>query len=37
VVAVSSAKEGAIRGVRSGEREARDRYVSSVDPSYSLR
>jgi len=37
VVVVLAAGAGAIRGVRSGEREARDRYVSSVDPSYSLR
>jgi hypothetical protein len=26
---------GAVHGMRAGEREARDRYVSSVDPSYS--
>jgi hypothetical protein len=25
---------GALRGIHSGEREARDRYVASVDPSY---
>jgi len=25
---------GAMRGMRTGEREARERYVSSVDPSY---
>jgi len=25
---------GAVRGIHSGEREARDRYVASVDPSY---
>jgi hypothetical protein len=28
---------GAVRGMRTGEREARDRYVASVDPSYRQR
>ena len=31
VIAVGA---GAVRGTRLGEREARDRYVASVDPSY---
>jgi len=25
---------GVVRGIRTGEREARDRYVASVDPAY---
>lgn len=36
VVVVLAAGAGAIRGVKAGEHEARDRYVSAVDPSYSL-
>jgi len=36
LVVVLAAGAGAIRGVHSGEREARDRYVSAVDPSYSM-
>jgi hypothetical protein len=35
VVLLLAASAGAIRGVHKGEREARDRYVASVDPSYS--
>src|SRR5262245_33068114 len=34
LVIVLAAGAGAARGVRVGEREARDRYVTSVDPSY---
>jgi hypothetical protein len=34
---ILAAGAGAAHGVRAGEREARDRYVSSVDPSYSHR
>lgn len=34
VVVLLAAGAGAVRGVRSGERQARDRYVSAVDPSY---
>src|SRR6478672_9923751 len=30
-----AAGAGAVHGMRAGEREARDRYVASVDPSYS--
>jgi hypothetical protein len=33
-VLVLAAGAGAMRGVHKGEREARDRYVASVDPSY---
>ena len=34
VVILLAAGAGAARGMRIGEREARDRYVASVDPSY---
>jgi hypothetical protein len=33
-VVLLAAGAGALRGIQSGEREARDRYVASVDPSY---
>jgi hypothetical protein len=33
-VVVLAAGVGAVRGVEKGERQARDRYVASVDPSY---
>ncbi len=33
-VIVLASGAGAMRGIRAGEREARDRYVASVDPSY---
>jgi hypothetical protein len=33
-VVLLAAGAGAVRGMRAGEREARDRYVASVDPSY---
>jgi hypothetical protein len=36
-VVLLAAGAGAIHGMKSGEREARDRYVASVDPSYSHR
>jgi hypothetical protein len=32
-----AAGAGAMHGMKSGEREARDKYVASVDPSYSHR
>jgi hypothetical protein len=34
VVVVLAAGVGAVRGIQKGEQQARDRYVSSVDPSY---
>ena len=34
LVIAMAAGAGAARGMRAGEREARDRYVASVDPSY---
>jgi len=34
LVMIVSAGAGVARGFRSGERQARDRYVASVDPSY---
>jgi len=34
VVILLSAGMGMLRGIRTGQREARDRYVASVDPSY---
>jgi hypothetical protein len=34
LVLIVSAGAGVARGFRSGERQARDRYVASVDPSY---
>jgi hypothetical protein len=34
---ILAAGAGAVHGMRTGEREARDRYVASVDPSYSHR
>jgi hypothetical protein len=36
-VVVLAAGAGAMHGMKAGEREARDKYVSSVDPSYSHR
>jgi hypothetical protein len=36
-VVLLAAGAGAMHGMKFGEREARDRYVSSVDPSYSHR
>jgi hypothetical protein len=33
-VVLLAAGAGALRGIQNGEREARDRYVASVDPSY---
>jgi len=33
-VVLLAAGAGALRGIQTGEREARDRYVASVDPSY---
>ena len=33
-VVLLAAGAGAMRGMRTGEQDARDRYVSSVDPSY---
>ena len=36
-VVLLAAGAGAMRGIRTGERDARDRYVASVDPSYSER
>jgi hypothetical protein len=36
-VVLLAAGAGAMHGIKSGEREARDRYVASVDPSYSHR
>ena len=37
VVILLAAGAGAVHGMRTGEQEARDRYVASVDPSYSHR
>lgn len=37
VVILLAAGAGAVQGMRTGEQEARDRYVASVDPSYSQR
>jgi hypothetical protein len=37
LVVLLASGAGALRGIHSGEREARDRYVASVDPSYLLR
>lgn len=34
LVIALAASAGAAHGMRAGEREARDRYVTSVDPSY---
>src|SRR5690348_6788560 len=34
LVIVLAAGAGAARGLRAGERESRDRYIASVDPSY---
>src|SRR5262249_37270980 len=34
LAAGAGAGAGAMHGMRAGEREARDRYVASVDPSY---
>jgi hypothetical protein len=34
---ILAAGAGAVHGMRMGERAARDRYVASVDPSYSHR
>ena len=34
VVVLVAAGAGAVHGMRTGEREALDRYVASVDPSY---
>jgi hypothetical protein len=36
-VVLLAAGAGAMHGIKSGEREARDKYVASVDPSYSHR
>src|SRR5690242_13548546 len=36
-VVLLGACAGALRGIRTGEREARERYVASVDPAYSQR
>jgi hypothetical protein len=36
-VVLLAAGAGAMHGMKSGEREARDRYVASVDPSHSHR
>jgi hypothetical protein len=36
-VVLLAAGAGAMQGIKSGEQEARDRYVASVDPSYSHR
>ena len=33
-VVIVAAGTGTMQGIRTGEREARDRYVASVDPSY---
>jgi hypothetical protein len=37
VVILLGASVGAVRGMQAGERQAKDRYVSSVDPSYTQR
>jgi hypothetical protein len=37
LIIVMAAGAGAARGMHAGEREARDRYVASVDPSYAPR
>ena len=36
-VVLLAAGAGAMHGMKSGEREAREKYVASVDPSYSHR
>lgn len=36
-IVLLAAGAGVMHGTKSGEREARDRYVASVDPSYSHR
>jgi len=33
-VVLLAARAGALRGIQTGEREARDRYLASVDPSH---
>jgi hypothetical protein len=37
VVILLAAGAGALHGMHAGEHEARDRYVASVDPAYTLR
>jgi hypothetical protein len=34
IVLAGAAGVGAVRGIQKGERQARDRYVASVDPTY---